>query len=380
MLKWHRAIIALTVMALLAGCQQATKATTSKVHQRTTQIVHQADSVWHETGTTTATVAPSGQLSGETTKAETTTLGPWVTNAGTFYNMQAYSQTTSYQTLKKATRDNDSMPKHLKFATLTQLNATLKAMGAKARIKHYSDLVYLKATNGANLIQSGFLAAGDHLYVLNIAYTTADTTSQVTRGTVFSRHYQAAATAKLTAKAVAGTWQAADGTQATVKDGQLVTVQDNAYVRGRLESLARFQPATLYRNTAYYLRQKQANQRGVKIGRNALGAGDVWDNLYFFTSKSKLIRVNNTGITTFTKTTAASAVPDQVFTVFAKLDAQGGENVAGYLLPKGNATYSVGLVPSVSYLTQNYSGGISGAEAVTDKNGKISVGADLNHN
>ena len=44
-------------------------------------------------------------------------------------------------------------------------------------------------------------------------------------------------TKQLTFNEVAGTWQSTAGDQATVRDDQLVTIQNKSYVRGKVENL-----------------------------------------------------------------------------------------------------------------------------------------------
>lgn len=177
-----------------------------------------------------------------------------------------------------------------------------------------------------------------------------------------------------------GTWQSTAGDQATVRDDQLVTIQNKSYVRGKVENLSHLQGEKLYRNTAYSLRQTQLVKQNAKLTQESLVAGDLYDNMYLFLSKTKMARVNTSGVTIFTKKADQSQIPAQVFEVFRLLDQRHTDEVAAYLLPHGTDTYSVALTRSINYATVNYEGGATGAESVSIQDGKISVGPDLNHN
>ncbi|SIH50813.1 Uncharacterised protein [Mycobacteroides abscessus subsp. abscessus] len=64
-------------------------------------------------------------------------------------------------------------------------------------------------------------------------------------------------------------------------------------------------------------------------------AGDLYDNMYLFLSKTKMARVNTSGVTIFTKKPDQSQIPAQVFEVFRLLDQRHTDEVAAYLLPHG---------------------------------------------
>ncbi len=350
----------------------------------TKAVLKQKDNAWAEVATVTATVSPKGQLSAEKAKKDAT-LTPWISDRGVLYQVGTYKPTASYADIKQRAKKDVVVPRNYHVASIKQINATLSAMGAKTTIKHYRDLVYLQPSGGTTTtqIKSGFLIEGAHLYVVNIDYTSGTTAAPVIRGTVYSNHYQYAASKRLKPEAVSGLWQSTTGQLAMVRDQQVVTIQNGAFVRGQLEDLSKQKATTLYQNTSFVLRQAQAAKLAVKIGRHTLASGDLWGNLYVFLSSTKMVQVTNGSVIVYTKCstkTTNSQFPEQVFTVFDKLDKQKATNVAAYLLPKSHNTYSVGMATSNDYITVNYAGGLAGAEAANLDGDTLTVGPDMNHN
>ncbi|MFD1393757.1 hypothetical protein ACFQ3L_09285 [Lacticaseibacillus jixianensis] len=382
MRKWSLALVAFGVL-FLAACHSQTPPVSQQA-ARTKTVLKQKDNLWAEVATVSAMVSPSGQLSAEKAKKDTT-LTPWISDRGVLYQVGTYKPTASYAAIKQHAKKEVVVPKDYHVASIKQINATLAAMGAKTTIKHYRDLVYLAPSGGTTTtqIKAGFLIEGSHLYVVNIDYTNGTAAAPVVRGTVYSNHYQYAASKRLKPDAVSGLWQSTTGQLAMVRDQQVVTIQDGAFVRGQLEDLSKQKVPALYQNTSFVLRQSQAAKLAVKIGRNSLASGDLWGNLYVFLSPTKMVQVTNGSVIVYTKQstqTTSSQFPEQVFTVFDKLDAQQATNVAAYILPKGNNTYSVGMATSNDYITVNYAGGLAGAEAANLSGDTLTVGADMNHN
>lgn len=375
--KMSVAVLVLGCLSLLTACQPSN--VVSKVKQHTVTVLNQKDQVWRETEAVSATVTSQGSLKNEQVKPDNK-LSPAITNAGKFYSVATFKQ-SDYATIKKAIQKNEAQPKTLRFVTVKQVNATLKAMGATKQIKALTDLVYTQQADGHTFPSNdGYLIEGDHLYEVIMAYTTGGNASTVNRGNVYSRKIKYWTTKQLTFNVVAGTWQSTAGDQATVRDDQLVTIQNKSYVRGKVENLSHLQGEKLYRNTAYSLRQTQLVKQNAKLTQESLVAGDLYDNMYLFLSKTKMARVNTSGVTIFTKKADQSQIPAQVFEVFRLLDQRHTDEVAAYLLPHGTDTYSVALTRSINYATVNYEGGATGAESVSIQDGKISVGPDLNHN
>lgn len=383
MSKFKMVLLVLVSVALLAGCGKSNKS----ARQNTVAQLQKTDQVWKESAIATATVTAQNKLTREKRAADDK-LSPWITNNGRFYSVASFKQTT-YATVRKQAKEVDSMPQNLHFVTVEQVNATLKVLGAKVRIKSLDDLIYIEQEDATTFrISTGFLIAGDKLYSVAINYSSSGANtagSSVNRGTVYTRKVQYASDKVLKTTAIQGTWQSAAGAKAVVAGTQLVTVQNDAFVRGKIEDLGATKLTALYTNSSYVVRQNQAIRRGVKLSRNSLVAGDVWGNLYVFLSARKMVQVTNSGATLYTKsskTADTTVFPDQVRTVFAKLDAQkSAAGVAGYLLPKGHNTYSVGLVGSILYITKNNASGITGAESVSiDSHHQISTAADMNHN
>jgi hypothetical protein len=379
-----KSILAIGVVLLLAACGKQTVSTNQNVYKHTTNQLQKSDQVWAEEATATATLGKKNSLTGEKRTADNK-LGPWITSKAKFYNVASYKQ-SDYATIKKQVKSGDSMPQNLHFATVKQINTTLHTLGAKVKIKNLNDLVYIKQTNGTTYRNSsGFLIAGDKLYDVNISYTSGAQGLSVNRGTVYTRQLKYSSNKTVKASTIAGYWQGQDGTKAIVKDNQLVTIQNQAFVRGKIENLSKLKQTQLYGSMSYYLRQTTTTKLGVKLSHNSLASGDVWGNLYVFLSANKMVQVTNGSVKVYTKTSAktdSTDFPSQIFTVFKGLDkVKTTTGVPGYLLPKGNNTYSVGLVSSVNFIFENYSSGISGAESVSvAKTGKLTVGADMNHN
>jgi hypothetical protein len=377
-------VLALAAVVLLTACGKQAAQKTSSVYQHSTSQLQKNDQVWAEEAVATAALDSKNGLTAEK-RTNDDKLAPWITSKGKFYNVANYQQ-TNYAAIKKQLKKNDSMPQNLHFVTVKQVNATLKTLGATVRIKSLNDLVYIKQTNGTTFQNgTGFLIAGDKLYDVYVSYTSGTKGASVNRGTVYTRKLKYASSKAVTPAAIAGLWQASDGTKALVKNQQLVTIQNDAFVRGTIENLGALKQSELYGTMSYYLRQTTTTKKGVKLSSNSLASGDLWGNLYVFLSASKMVQVTNSSVKVFTKTGAkddTADFPKQVFTAFKELDKEKSTSgVAGYLLPKGNNTYSVGLVSSTHFVLQNYTTGISGAEAVSvDSKGNISVGADMNHN
>lgn len=377
-------VVALAAVVLLAACGKKAPRKSSSVYQHSSTQLHKNDQVWAEEAVSTATLNSKNGLTAEKRRSDDK-LAPWITSKGKFYNVASYKQ-SNYAAIKKQLKKNDSMPQNLHFATVKQVNTTLKTLGAKVKIKSLNDLVYIKQTNGTTFQNgTGFVIAGNKLYDVYISYTSGAKGASVNRGMVYTRNLKYASSKTVKAGAIKGLWQATDGTKALVKNKQLVTIQNDAFVRGAIENLGALKQSALYGTMSYYLRQTTTTKKGVKLSSNSLASGDVWGNLYVFLSASKMVQVTNSGVKVFTKTSAeddTTDFPEQVFTAFKGLDKEKSTTgVAGYLLPKGNSTYSVGLVSSINFVLQNYTTGISGAEAVNvDDKGKVTVGADMNHN
>ena len=369
-------LMLLTVVAagLLAACQKAPS--TSAVYQHTTAVLAQSDQVWREVQTATATQTASASLGSETAQAASQ-LSPWVTDAGKFYHGAAQSQTT-YQAVKAGvSKVKNPNPKiKTKWATVKQINRTLKTLGATKQITSRNDLVYIKEADGS-IAQSpvGYLIQGDALYAVQMAYTTGETGGVINRGNKFTRKMAYASDQVVKPAAISGTWQTKAGQTAVVKNGQLFAAQNGAYTRGQIENLGQYSTKTLYTKIAYQLRQTQLSKAQVKLSHQSLASGDVYNNLYVFLTPTKMVAVNAAGqAVLYTKQKAnQTSLPSAVFTIFSQLDKRSSSTLAGSLRPQGEHQYLVGLTVNLHFITQNYAGGVNGTEPVTISKGKINV-------
>jgi hypothetical protein len=266
--------------------------------------------------------------------------------------------------------------------SVDQINAVLKKLGAKFKITHLTDLIFLATKSNGLTIEQAFAAKGHHLYAINIPYFDNDQTQTIDRGEVFTDTDTKKATGQISLAKLNGTWIApqtttssADTGKILIKDGYLYQRRFDSIERSAIQNLSAYSLISLNQNTTYANQKINAANAGYQLTRKAVASGDSLGYLYLFINQNKMIRIAAGVTTDYEKTNtlvAASDLPQDDITIFQQMDQKNpGEAASTITIKAGPAV--VGVSESIKYLTDPEAGQITSNQTISLNNGQVSV-------
>ncbi|WP_125705016.1 hypothetical protein [Lacticaseibacillus daqingensis] len=350
-----RFLICLLLLLPLAACHQAQPASPSP-RAASQRILTRAETIWQQTTYYTSKAKATGALT--TPTRHTATAGQTVT---THAGALGANRATTYAKLKATlTRTDKFSGTKTRPFTLAQLNAALKAAGAKVQLTSFKDLACFTH------MSYGYLAVGHTLYGLPLSYAYGNqrdpTPTTADRVVVYRADIYQAPKRWLSDAAITGRWAAQDdrADQVVVTHGNLYRAERAGVTwstyRVAIQSLKHIKAQTLYANLVFSNNQGLALSQNYAMPRATTRAGSDGTYLYLFLSASKLVRIGQGTVRTLTKisrdptTTTPSAATIHLFEL---ADAQGGDHYANVLSTDATGTTTVGMVDAINRLTEN---------------------------
>lgn len=383
-------ILTLTSLLLLTGCgvqakktTQSTKstkqATITNVKPTTEKIIQGATQTWtfgKRVGSQQTTKGVSEQLTiSPTTRSDAQTN--WTTGQGQISGNTAPYDQISFKTWSRQTRQSVTKEGQddLHFMSVTQINQTLKKLGANFKIGSLNDLIYLETKTKTMVLPEAIIAKDDHLYIINIEYITPEHTQPIDRGQVLDSITTQQKTTQVPLTQLNGTWTAAgttasanDSGKVLVKDGYLYQQRYDSYERSAIQSLASESATTLSKNAMFTDQQSSAAKAGYQLTGKSVASGDSIGYLYLFVNNQKLVRIGEGLATDYQKTSdqvSEKELPQQSITIFKQMDAKYPGKVASTITTKADAPI-VGMSDSINYLTDVTAGQITENKSVTN--------------
>lgn len=383
-------ILTLALLLLLAGCgvqpkktsqpaESTKKTTVTNVKPTTEKIIQGATQTWtfkKKVVSQQTTKGVSNQLTiSPTTRSDTQTN--WTTGQGQISGNTAPYNQISFKTWSRQTRQSVTKEGQddLHFMSVTQINQTLKKLGANFKIGSLNDLIYLETKTKTMVLPEAIIAKDDHLYIINIEYITPEHTQTIDRGQVLDSITTQQKTTQVPLTQLNGTWTAAgttasanDSGKVLVKDGYLYQQRYDSYERSVIQSLASESATTLSKNAMFTDQQSSAAKAGYQLTGKSVASGDSIGYLYLFVNNQKLVRIGEGLATDYQKASdqvSEKELPQQSITIFKQMDAKYPGEVASTITTKADAPI-VGMSDSINYLTDVTAGQITENKSVTN--------------
>ncbi|WP_057895982.1 hypothetical protein [Liquorilactobacillus oeni] len=382
-------IIALIIL-LTSGCstqKQKTAITTNTVKATTLKVLKPNSKTWtfskKISSKQTSNHGVSNSIS-TSAVSKTDDLSNWTTSKGRFISYSVKYKQVPLKEWQRDMRKNfvKNAQKKIHLMTVTQVNASLKKLGAGFKISKLSDLIFLETqTNGMPLNQA-FVAKGHHLYAIDIQYIDTDQTITIDRGQVFADTRTKKAAGQIAAAKLNGTWIAAETTTSAsdtgkimIKDGYLYQHRYDSFERSAIQNLNSYSLISLNQNATYASQKINAARAGYQLNQKTVASGDSLGYLYLFINENKLIRIGQGQATTYQKTStlvAANDLPQDDIKIFEQMDQKNPAEAASTITVKADAPL-VGMSSSIKYLTDPEAGQIISNEAVSLTNGTVTI-------
>ncbi|WP_225046801.1 hypothetical protein [Lacticaseibacillus kribbianus] len=338
MIKYLRiAAVALLAVALI-GCSK--KPDAAALRRASRQALAAKETLWVATAYTSADLS-GGRLTNLKTDAVTGNPPVLTTAKGQLTGGYTKIGLAAAKKLIAATPSSDGAKP--KLATLAQLNRALAGAKAKFRLTDYGQLTIYQFKGATAFQGAAYIAHGDSLYILTLAYSIQKGLPVVNR---YVKGELKVPAKHLADTQLSGRWTATDGS------GSLDAAGDWLYhtqVTGTYTSVERFkvqdlraQSAKATYTTTFATFASLAAVQSYGMPKATTRAASDGTAIYLFLTATDMVKLSQDGVTTYHKQAGkASAVPAETRAVFTACDKQKGVQSALAVSPIASHQYEI---------------------------------------